>query len=59
MFNGATVFNQDLCHFGDNFSQYGVEWQTYDMFKDSGCGDTSTQPTSAAEPWCAVSICVP
>ena len=53
MFRGATAFNQDLCHFGDYFSQ--IANKAY-MFLDSGCFD-KTDPTSASGPWCAVKTC--
>ena len=55
MFKGATAFNQDMCHFGDNWSwlYFG---NVFDMFSDSGCGNTN-QPTGASGPWCAVTTC--
>ena len=52
MFSGATAFNQDMCHFGVNFSQKTVS----DMFEDSGCSDKN-EPVSANGPWCAVTAC--
>ena len=48
MFYGATVFNQNLCHFGDNFSQITANTN---MFMNSGCSNTN-DPTSASGPWC-------
>ena len=52
MFYDATAFNQDMCHFGDN-------WPIFDvgiMFFNSGCNDTN-DPTGPAGPWCAVTNC--
>ena len=56
MFEDATAFNQDLCHFAVIFS-HAPDMDVNDMFKDSGCGDTSEEPTSATGPWCAVTTC--
>ena len=53
MFGNATAFNQDLCHFGDYYSQ--ISNKAY-MFENSGCLYTTT-PTSASGPWCAVQTC--
>ncbi|EJK55296.1 hypothetical protein THAOC_24985, partial [Thalassiosira oceanica] len=53
MFINATAFNQDLCHFGDNFSQLS---DVTAMFDGTGCADTN-KPTSATGPWCAVTSC--
>ena len=53
MFYTATAFNQDLCHFGDYFSQIT---DTTDMFVGSGCLD-KTSPTGPAGPWCEVTNC--
>ncbi|EJK65326.1 hypothetical protein THAOC_13822 [Thalassiosira oceanica] len=53
MFYNATAFNQDLCHFGDNFSQLQ---DVTAMFNDTDCADTYN-PTSATGPWCAVTSC--
>ncbi|EJK49505.1 hypothetical protein THAOC_31617 [Thalassiosira oceanica] len=49
MFYNAAAFNQDLCHFGDNFDQ---NWLLLSMFSNSGCDSTIT-PSGAAGPWCA------
>ena len=38
MFYGAASFNQDICYFGDNFSQIS---SLYYMFQDSGCSNTN------------------
>ncbi|EJK63918.1 hypothetical protein THAOC_15398 [Thalassiosira oceanica] len=54
MFDGATAFDQDLCHFGDNFNQYKI---VYNMFVGSGCANKS-DPTSETGPWCAVTNCL-
>ncbi|EJK49253.1 hypothetical protein THAOC_31893 [Thalassiosira oceanica] len=54
MFYDATAFNQDLCHFGDNFSQKTVTL----MFYDSACSNKN-EPSSASGPWCAVTTCPP
>ena len=48
MFWGATAFNQDLCHFGDNWPHSSV----FNMFADSGCASTS-KPEGVNGPWCA------
>ena len=53
MFYGAASFNQDICYFGDNFSQIS---SLYYMFQDSGCSNTN-DPTSESGPWCAVTTC--
>ena len=52
MFNNATAFNQNLCHFGDGWP-FIAAWY---MFVGSGC-PVKTDPTSAGGPWCAVSAC--
>ena len=48
MFEGATAFDQDLRHFGGNFSQISL----VDIFLNSGCS-IKKAPTSATGPWCA------
>ena len=53
MFNNATAFNQNLCHFGDNWP---YSWM-YSLFVGSGCPDTGDPWESANGPWCAVSNC--
>ena len=53
MFHNAAAFNQNLCHFGDNFDQYS---DVSDMFAGSGCANTN-DPASPTGPWCAVTIC--
>ena len=53
MFFDATAFNQDLCDFGDNFSQ--ISNNAVNIFMDSGCSNENT-PTSATGPWC--NLCV-
>ena len=55
MFNNATAFNQNLCHFGDNWP---YSWM-YSLFVGSGCPDTGDPWESAYGPWCAVSSCQP
>ena len=52
MFYGATAFNQDLCHFGDNWPYGDVKY----MFLNSGCANTN-DPTGETGPWCAVTTC--
>ena len=54
MFDGAEAFDQDLCHFGDNFSQISDKGF---MFRNSGCAEDG-DPTSANGPWCAVANCL-
>ena len=54
MFFDATAFNQDLCDFGDNFSQ--ISNNAVNIFMDSGCSNENT-PTSAIGTWCAVTTC--
>ncbi|EJK51747.1 hypothetical protein THAOC_29056, partial [Thalassiosira oceanica] len=53
MFYNAASFNQDLCHFGDNFSQLSF---VAAMFYNTDCADTN-DPSSATGPWCAVTSC--
>jgi len=48
MFQGATVFNQNLCSFGTNWSR---DLNVNDIFTATACPDTS-DPTSASGPWC-------
>ena len=52
MFRDAAAFNQNLCHFGDYFSQFSL----VDIFGYSGCSNKNV-PTSVAGPWCAVTTC--
>ena len=53
MLQGATAFNQNLCHFGDNTSQLS---DASLMFDNSGCSNTN-DPASATGPWCVVTTC--
>ena len=60
MFTGDSVFNQDLCHFGNYFdseTDYGNKDSGVDyrwMFDQSGCPNKG-DPTSAEGPWCKAS----
>ena len=65
MFEGATAFNQNLCHFGDYFSQIT---NLADIFLNAGCTYTNdpvpyfvqvSPPVIATRPWCAVTNCPP
>jgi surface protein len=49
MFAGAFSFNQDLCVWGDKFPYDNAG----DIFKNSGCNNTSTPQENQKGPFCA------
>jgi hypothetical protein len=52
MFEGASSFNQDLCQWS-NLIKDEITYFDINIFKDSGCDDT-TSPTTSTSNWCQV-----